>query len=332
MTFPFALLKNAPLSKGSPTGRISSAMLATLLSTLTVFILGTANEASACPKVRRLVDFNCDQQLKIVAAGDSIVFGRGDLDNRNRGGWVKRLGPLLKVPAVQNLGVPGITTEQLFSRLKKAFRNPNSSLRARAIDADIFIIGAGANDFYDHGDPSLTARNLKRIVAMVRQELGRGGRTAPHVLLAKLTPTTRGFQRSFTVNVNILLARYRSEALPSYLRFDLMDELEVSYDGLHPRATGYEQLATLAADYIRGDGTTDMTALRPDKDRDGIYDKFETSSFGTDPRVKDTDTDGLSDGAEQFTHSTDPLIADTDADGTSDGDEVALGRNPLAAD
>jgi lysophospholipase L1-like esterase len=254
------------------------------------------------------------------------------LDNGNRGGWVKRLGPLLKVPAVQNLGVPGITTSELYSRLKKAFRNPNSSLRARALDADIFIIGAGANDFYDHGDPSLTARNLKRIVAMVRQELGRGDHVAPYVLLAKLTPTTRGFQRSFMENVNILLARYRSDALPSYLRFDLMDELEVSYDGLHPRATGYVELASIAASYIKGEGTTRMLALRPDSDSDGIFDKFETSSFGTNPNVKDTDVDGLSDGNEQFTYGTNPLLSDTDADGTSDGDEVAVGRNPLAAD
>jgi len=288
--------------------------------------------AHACPLIRRLADFNCNQQLKIVVAGDSLVYGRGDLDNRDRGGWVKRLGPLLRVPAVQNLGVPGITTDVLYSRLKKAFRNPNSSLRARAIDADVFIIAAGVNDFYDHGDPSLTARNLKRLVAMVRQELGRGDHVAPYVLLAKLTPTTRGFQRSFVENVNILLARFRSDALPSYLRFDTLDELEISYDGVHPRSTGYDALTEIAATYIKADGTTNMLALRPDADKDGIFDKFETSMFGTLPSAKDSDGDGLSDGLEVFTYKTDPNLPDTDADGVADGEEVALGRNPLFAE
>ncbi len=69
-----------------------------------------------------------------------------------------------------------------------------------------------------------------------------------------------------------------------------------------------------------------------DEDGDDIYDRFETSKFGTNPRKKDSDDDGLSDGKEVFIHETDPLTADSDGDGVSDGEEVAQGTDPLVAD
>ena len=303
------------------------------LSTFIVFvclaILFQAPNAIACPTIRGLVDFNCDGVIKIAVAGDSIVYGRGDLDNENRGGWVKRLGPLLRVPAVRNIGVPGISSEDLYQRLLKNFKKPSSSIYERAIDADIFIIGVGANDFYAHGDPSLTVRNIKRIVSMVRKELGRGNSVPPYVLVAKLTPTTRGFQRSFMENVNILLARYRSNDLPSYLRFDVMHEDYVSYDGLHPISSGYEELSQIAADYLKGDATRAMKSARKDVDKDGVYDMFERSRYTTNPSLRDTDGDGLPDGKEIFTWSTDPNVADSDGDGQSDGAEITANTDPL---
>ncbi len=285
--------------------------------------------SEACPKIRRLIDFNCDRELKIVVVGDSIVYGKGDLDNGNRGGWVKRLGPLLRISSVQNLGIPGITTSRLYSRLARKLGKENDPLRARALNADIVIVAVGTNDFYDHGDPSLAARNIKRIVALLRKRLGRGDLVTPYVMIAKLTPTTRSFQRSFVENVNRILARYRSEALPSYLRFDLMSENFVSVDGVHPISSGYDEISQIAFSYIKDEATKDMKSRRADKDRDGVFDMFERGQFLSDPAVKDTDADGLSDGREIFRYRTDPLNPDSDMDGRSDGEEIAAGTDPL---
>jgi lysophospholipase L1-like esterase len=290
---------------------------------------GNVQDALACPLKRRLIDWNCDGQFKVVVVGDSIVYGRGDLDNDNRGGWVKRLGPALGVPAARNLGVPGITSSRLYSRLARKLRNPNDPLRLQSLDADIFIIAVGTNDFFDHGDPSLTAREIKRIVSLARKRLGSNGHVTPFVLVAKLTPTTRGFQRSFIENVNRLLARYRSDALPSHLRFDLMSEQNVSFDGIHPISSGYEELSQIAAQYLKHEGTAAMRSKRPDSDRDGVYNLFERDRFFTDPTVADTDGDGLTDGKEIFTHGTDPLNPDSDGDGRSDGLEINEGTDPL---
>lgn len=293
------------------------------------FFSSAAQDAVACPSKRGLIDWNCDGQIKVVVVGDSIVYGRGDLDNNNRGGWVKRLGPALRLPAARNLGVPGITSSRLYSRLARKLRNPNDPLRVQAIDADVFIVAVGTNDFFDHGDPSLTAREIKRIVSLARKRLGSNGHVTPYVLVAKLTPTTRGFQRSFIENVNRLLARYRSEALPSHLRFDLMSEDFVSFDGIHPISSGYEQLSTIAAQYLKREGTSAMRSKRPDSDRDGVFNLFERTRFMTDHTAADTDGDGLTDGKEIFTYGTDPLNPDSDGDGRSDGLEISEGTDPL---
>jgi hypothetical protein len=75
------------------------------------------------------------------------------------------------------------------------------------------------------------------------------------------------------------------------------------------------------------------TVPERDTDGDGLSDRAEVETFGTDPAQPDTDSDGLSDGAEITTHHTDPKRADSDGDGLSDRDEIAVhDTNPLKID
>ena len=56
---------------------------------------------SQCPSIQGYIDWNCDGQLKITGLGDSIVSGKGDTDNGEKGGYLLRLGRMLargKVP------------------------------------------------------------------------------------------------------------------------------------------------------------------------------------------------------------------------------------------
>src|SRR4051794_8192543 len=50
---------------------------AVLITAITV-VCSAVNPAGACPLINGLVDFNCDGKHRIVATGDSIVFGVGD--------------------------------------------------------------------------------------------------------------------------------------------------------------------------------------------------------------------------------------------------------------
>jgi hypothetical protein len=55
--------------------------------------------------------------------------------------------------------------------------------------------------------------------------------------------------------------------------------------------------------------TTTLRGLRPDTDRDGVYDIAEAWLFKTNPKDFDTDNDTFSDGYELFTSRTSPKKA-----------------------
>jgi lysophospholipase L1-like esterase len=292
-------------------------------------VVARAAAVLACPLVFHLVDFNCDQEEKIVFTGDSIVHGVGDTESLTGGGYPARVSELLDGPNVVEVGIPGISSQRLLAAYKKQLQKPRSRTTRLVQAADIFIISVGVNDYWEGHDPGLTVRNIRRLVRVIRTMLAEYSDSPPFVAVTTLTPTTRDFQIPFITEVNRLLLEYASKQIPVYLRFDLLDPALLSPDGLHPSSEGYDALATMSYYYITTTAQSQMRALRPDKDHDGVFDYFEVSKYFTDPTLKDTDRDGLSDGVEIFRRHTDPTNPDTDGDGISDGDEIRMGRNPL---
>ncbi|EKE99757.1 GDSL-like lipase/acylhydrolase [Tolypothrix sp. PCC 7601] len=85
------------------------------------------------------------QPLKIIALGDSIVYGFGDPE---RGGWVEQLRRYWMLPnssghILYNLGVRGDRTQQVAQRLEVEFRH-RGELRNRV--PDLIILSVGVND------------------------------------------------------------------------------------------------------------------------------------------------------------------------------------------
>lgn len=83
--------------------------------------------------------------LKLVALGDSLVYGFGDHEG---GGWVERLRRLWMLPdspghVLYNLGVRGDRVYQVAQRLENEFRH-RGELRNRLPDA--IILSVGIND------------------------------------------------------------------------------------------------------------------------------------------------------------------------------------------
>ena len=83
-----------------------------------------------------------------------------------------------------------------------------------------------------------------------------------------------------------------------------------------------------------GDDTGINDPHKPlDSDGDGLTDRYELETVGTDPNNPDTDGDGLTDGDEVLTYGTDPLNPDSDFDMLSDGAEILkYATNPLDPD
>ena len=288
--------------------------------------------SSACPLIDGLVDYNCDGFHKVVVVGDSIVKGIGDLKFKNNGGYVRRLQRFLPKSTIVNMGKPGFSTDRLLTFYKSSLSKKGSEkIKAQFSNADILIIDAGRNDFFTDGSPEVTITYLKRIVTYLTRQLSKDNKSSgPLITIATLLPTTRGFQRSFIDNVNLLLVEMFSETfLPTGIFFNTLSEDIISVDGIHPDSDGYKVIAEYAALSIATDIQDRSRAARPDSDNDGIYDRFEKPKFKTNPNEADTDKDGLLDGEEVFTYFTNPLVADTDQDGIGDGLEVEAGTNPL---
>ncbi len=85
------------------------------------------------------------QPLKIIAVGDSIIYGFGDPVG---GGWIERLRRSWMIPgslghALYNLGVRGDGVQQVSTRLESEFRL-RGELRNRL--PDLLILSVGTND------------------------------------------------------------------------------------------------------------------------------------------------------------------------------------------
>ena len=262
----------------------------------------------ACPTIDGLIDVNCDQILKIAFVGDSFVAGVGD-KSEMRGGYVTRVAALFPNAVTVKYPKPGIATGQLLSLLMRSVPSMGPSRPAQNLyDSDYLILDVGRNDYWVDNFPPRTIGNIKRMVAYLKTRLATHGRIAPILGVTTLAKTNRRFQAGFLDQVNILLLQGRSNSkLPTFLRMDKLSVSGLSKDGLHPKAVGYDRMATVIQDFLQVKGQSMIAPSCTDVDSDGIYDKFESSKFGTNPALVDTDEDGFSDGEELFTYHTNPL-------------------------
>lgn len=281
---------------------------------LTFILILLANISVACPNVsnHQLIDVNCDGKLKISFFGDSVVRGTGDEVFDGLGGYPKRMNNFIPNIKAINLGVPGITTEQLLHRIK---RNEISSLfpLKKAKNSDIVIIDVGRNDFWTRTIyPEGTWRNIRRIVTEVRLRLANEYGIQPHVFVARMFPVDPEFepkriiQKPFLDALNRLLRTRAGHRVPGYINFEQLQDIDLNIDGLHPTSLGYKMMAEFLSNFLVTEGNQYISATRPDTDGDGMYDLFENLA-GTDINLADTDGDGLDDFTESYITLTDPL-------------------------
>lgn len=196
--------------------------------------------------------------LKIVALGDSIVYGFGDPVG---GGWVDRLRRDWMLPnspghVVYNLGVRGDGVQQVAQRLESEFRH-RGELRNRV--PDLIVLSVGVNDSARLGRP--TGRNFTdfdRFQAEISDLLDQAKRLCP-VLFVGMVPVDEAkmpfldcfyyshFEQARYKEVTRLACEARQipyldifqqwlERGEDWWRSRLCD------DGLHPNVAGYQSL------------------------------------------------------------------------------------------
>lgn len=271
-----------------------------IIFTVQLLLLAAAPQlAHACPQVGKLPDLNCDGKASVVVIGDSLVFGTGDTKNDNQGGYVLRAQE--RFPEVQfvNQGIPGLRTQQLLGRIRKAFNSAaDSPLANSLVEADLVILDLGRNDRWLFGLPEAALRNIKRARELITNKVQALGYTQPLVVTAVLMYPNRGSQGPWVKELDALILKSGTPEYPADLRFDQVSKRLLSPDNVHPTSKGYAAMAEVFIKYLLNNFKLHANRMREDADNDGLYDQFEPSKFGTDPGNPDTDGDGIKDGQD----------------------------------
>jgi lysophospholipase L1-like esterase len=198
------------------------------------------------------------QPLKVVALGDSLVYGFGDPVG---GGWVERLRRGWMCPdtpghALYNLGVRGDGVKQVARRLEDEFRH-RGELRNRV--PDLIILSVGVNDSARLARPD--GKNFTEFSDFQTEMfslLSRAQRLCP-VLFVGMVPVDEAkmpFLNCFYYN-HADQYRYKeaTQLACQELQIPYLDifstwlargeswwQARLSQDGLHPNVAGYQSL------------------------------------------------------------------------------------------
>jgi lysophospholipase L1-like esterase len=215
---------------------------------------------------RSLLTQNPAQALRIVALGDSLIYGFGDPEG---GGWVERLRRRWMLPeslghVMYNLGIRGDGVKQVARRLEDEFRH-RGELRHRV--PDIIILSVGVNDSARLGRPY--GRNFTEFEEFQDDLAGlldQAQRLCP-VLFVGMTPVDESrmpFSNFLYYNhadqyqyKEATLLACNERQIPYLDIFDLWQARGEAWwrsrlcaDGLHPNPSGY---AALTEDFLNWD-------------------------------------------------------------------------------
>lgn len=218
------------------------------------------------------------QPLKIVALGDSLIYGFGDPVG---GGWVERLRRHWMEPdspghALYNLGIRGDGVKQVAQRLEDEFRH-RGELKNRV--PDLMILSVGVND-----SARLARRDGRNFTAFdsfqadLEMLLDRAQRLCP-VLFVGMVPVdetkmpfldclyyTHADQRRYKDATQQACQVRQIPYLDVFERWldrgEAWQRAQLGTDGLHPNVSGYQALledvlhwqAFLDLVWARGDG------------------------------------------------------------------------------
>jgi len=233
-----------------------------LIITAIIAIVST-KAAKACPDIGRLADYNCDGSAVITVLGDSLVYGFGDTKNNNKGGYVLRAQEKFPEATLVNQGVLGLRTQQMLSKIRKAFDNYQTDPLAQSLlTADLVVLDVGRNDRWLMGEPSAALRNIKRARELITSQAKMLGYSAPLVVTAVLMYPNRGAQGPWVKELDELIIKSGSDEYPADLRFDRVSKRLLSTDAIHPTSKGYAAISTVLINYLLTDYKQHAARLR----------------------------------------------------------------------
>lgn len=167
----------------------------------------------------------------IVAFGDSLTYGTGASESES---YPVVLGELIGRKVVRS-GVPGEVTAQGLARLPQVIGEHGPAL---------VIVCLGGNDMLRRVDEAQIRSNLRQIITTLR------GRGISVVLVGVPKPALLTSAAAF---YGELAKEYRIPYEGKVLN-DIMHQLELKADAIHPNAKGYRRMAEAIAQLLKQAG------------------------------------------------------------------------------
>ena len=198
------------------------------------------------------------QPLRIIAMGDSVIYGYGDLSG---GGWVERLRRQWMAPdsaghVIYNLGVRGDKVAQVSDRLELEFRS-RGELRNRLPDRLILSVGTNDSPRVGRADGK-TMTPIEIFGPQVEALLDRAQGLCPVLFVGMIpvNPSKMPFLECLYYNhadqyqhKEVIRRACEARRIPFLDCFELWlargaswVEQRLGSDGLHPNDLGYESL------------------------------------------------------------------------------------------
>jgi lysophospholipase L1-like esterase len=213
-------------------------------------------QTTVFPKINPTIK-TTQSSLRIIALGDSLVYGYGDPE---AGGWVERLRRRWMYSnanhVLYNLGIRGDRISQVQERLEQEFRY-RGELRNRC--PDLIILSVGVNDTPRLGSPTgKNLTNFSQFQENINNLLDQAISLCP-VIFVGMVPVDQSkmpFLDCFYFN-HIDQFRYKQTTKEACLErnipyLDIFDfwmsrgedwvRSQLSQDGLHPNVQGYQSL------------------------------------------------------------------------------------------
>lgn len=203
-------------------------------------------------------------RVQIVALGDSLTRGTGDLEGKGYVGYlVSNLEKKTKRKlALSNLGIKGMTSEQLAAQVKQ------EELKRQIENADILLITIGGNDLFRSGEGLVNMspealqpieaayeQNLNMILTKLREtnkeaEIFFIGLYNPFIDLENANQTS-SVVRAWNYKSAEISANYHNTVfVPTFDLFQLNVNDYLFTDKFHPNTEGYQLIAERVASLI----------------------------------------------------------------------------------
>jgi lysophospholipase L1-like esterase len=210
------------VARSRPASRIATCAAAAAL--LIVFLLeGCGGRVPRVPAVA--------PDEVIVAFGDSLTYGTGAAESES---YPMVLGKLIGRKVVRS-GVPGEVTAQGLARLPQVIDEHRPAL---------VIVCLGGNDMLRRLDEAQIRSNLRRIIMTLR------GRGISVVLVGVPKPALLTSAAAFYGE----LAKEFQIPYEGKVLNDVMHQLELKADPIHPNAKGYRRMAEAIAQLLKQAG------------------------------------------------------------------------------